>query len=126
MDNKKKKIKKNEVVDYPFIESKPLPTLYQGLPNVTSWQGITSIPTQIPPQIPWNANFSWAISAANLAGTNTWDETMSSILDKIVTTWIVAPTSTPTKIWQFYIDTVAAKVYMATGISSSTDRTILN
>ncbi len=38
----------------------------------------------------------------------------------------VAPASTPTKIGDIYIDTVLAKVYIATGTSSSSDYKILN
>jgi len=38
----------------------------------------------------------------------------------------VAPASTPTAVGQMYIDTVAAKVYVSTGTSASTDWKILN
>jgi len=41
-----------------------------------------------------------------------------------VTKGIVAPTSTPTQIGNFYIDTVAKKLYFATGIASSADWTL--
>jgi hypothetical protein len=43
-----------------------------------------------------------------------------------ISSGIVAPTSTPTKVGDIYIDTVAKKMYSATGISSSADWTILN
>lgn len=39
---------------------------------------------------------------------------------------IVAPASTPVYIGQFYVDTAAKKLYVATGISSSADWTIVN
>lgn len=42
------------------------------------------------------------------------------------TNGIVAPVSTPTSIGQTYIDTVAKKVYVATGTSSSADWTAVN
>ena len=37
-----------------------------------------------------------------------------------------APNTTPTYIGQFYVDTNAKKLYVATGTSSSNDWTILN
>lgn len=37
-----------------------------------------------------------------------------------------APSSTPTSVGQMYVDTAAAKVYVSTGTSSSSDWTILN
>lgn len=43
-----------------------------------------------------------------------------------ITTGIVAPATTPVKIGDMYIDTVANKVYIATGTSSSADYKILN
>jgi len=43
-----------------------------------------------------------------------------------ISSGIVAPASTPTKIGDIYIDTVLAKVYIATGTSSSADYKILN
>lgn len=41
-------------------------------------------------------------------------------------TGIIAPTSTPNKIGDTYIDTVLGKVYVSVGISSSADWKILN
>ena len=43
-----------------------------------------------------------------------------------LTSGIVAPTSTPIKVGDIYIDTVAKKIYCATGIASSADWTALN
>lgn len=43
-----------------------------------------------------------------------------------ITTGAVAPASTPAKIGDIYVDTVALKVYIATGIASSADYKILN
>lgn len=43
-----------------------------------------------------------------------------------VTKGIVAPSSTPRQIGDIYVDTVALKGYMATGIASSSDWKILN
>lgn len=43
-----------------------------------------------------------------------------------ITTGIVAPAVTPTKIGDIFVDTVALKVYIATGIASSADWKILN
>ena len=39
---------------------------------------------------------------------------------------IVAPTTTPNRIGDFFIDTVHAKVYCSTGLTSSADWKILN
>lgn len=39
---------------------------------------------------------------------------------------IIAPTSTPQKIGDMYIDTVLSKVYVATGTTNSSDWKILN
>lgn len=41
-------------------------------------------------------------------------------------TGVAAPNSTPSRIGQFYVDTNAKKLYVATGTSSSADWTILN
>jgi len=46
--------------------------------------------------------------------------------DKLILKWIEAPTSTPSYIWQQFVDTVAKKIYFATGTASSSDRTIVN
>lgn len=46
--------------------------------------------------------------------------------EKLVLTGLVAPTYTPKAIGLIYCDTVAAKVYISTGVSSSTDWKILN
>jgi hypothetical protein len=43
-----------------------------------------------------------------------------------VTSGVVAPSSTPTALGQMFIDTAAAKVYVSTGTSASTDWKILN
>lgn len=43
-----------------------------------------------------------------------------------ISSGIVAPTSTPTKVGDIYVDTSAKKIYCATGNSSSADWTILN
>lgn len=39
---------------------------------------------------------------------------------------IVAPTSTPSKVGNMYIDTVLGKVYVSTGVTNSADWKILN
>lgn len=39
---------------------------------------------------------------------------------------IVAPATTPSKIGDIYVNTVLAKVYIATGLSSSSDWSVLN
>lgn len=39
----------------------------------------------------------------------------------VITSGIVAPTSTPGKVGDIYIDTVLLKIYIATGSSSSAD-----
>jgi len=41
-------------------------------------------------------------------------------------TGIVAPATTPTQIGSIFINTVLAKVYMATGLTSSSDWKVLN
>lgn len=46
--------------------------------------------------------------------------------DNLVYNWTAAPTSTPKLLWDMYIDTVTKKIYIATGTSASTDRTIIN
>lgn len=43
-----------------------------------------------------------------------------------VTKGVVAPTSTPKQIGDIFVDTVLAEVYIATGIASSADWTLLN
>ncbi len=43
-----------------------------------------------------------------------------------VTQGIVAPTSTPRQIGDIYVDTVAKKLYFASGVDSSADWTIAN
>lgn len=43
-----------------------------------------------------------------------------------ISSGIVAPSSTPSKIGDIYCDTVAMKVYISTGTSSSADWRILN
>lgn len=43
-----------------------------------------------------------------------------------ITSGIIAPASTPVKVGDMYIDTVAKKLYIATGTSSSSDWTITN
>ena len=43
-----------------------------------------------------------------------------------VTSGIVAPTSTPYRLGQIYVDTTAVKVYIATGIASSSNWTLVN
>ncbi len=43
-----------------------------------------------------------------------------------ITTGVVAPASTPSKIGNIYIDTVLGKVYMSAGITNSSDWKILN
>jgi hypothetical protein len=50
----------------------------------------------------------------------------ASALIPIISTGTAAPVSTPSKIGDLYLDTVAAKVYCATGTSSSADWKILN
>ena len=49
-----------------------------------------------------------------------------SMLHKVTLSGAVAPASTPNYIGQRYIDTVAKKVYVATGTASAADWTILN
>lgn len=43
-----------------------------------------------------------------------------------ISTGIVAPTTTPAKVGDLFIDTVGKKIYSATGKTSSADWTILN
>lgn len=43
-----------------------------------------------------------------------------------ITSGVVAPSSTPEKIGNIYIDTALSKVYISTGVSSSADWKILN
>ncbi len=43
-----------------------------------------------------------------------------------ISSGIIAPTSTPTKIGNIYIDTVLGKVYISTGTTNSADWKILN
>ncbi len=44
----------------------------------------------------------------------------------IITSGVAAPTTTPKKVGDMFIDTVANKMYVATGTVSSSDWTILN
>lgn len=60
------------------------------------------------------------------SNTNSWDENLTTIVTKLVSTWATAPWSTPTNIWQIYCDTVAKKMYIAMWVASSADRIILN
>ena len=46
--------------------------------------------------------------------------------DKLILKWIEAPTITPSYVWQQFVDTVAKKIYFATGTESSDDWTIMN
>ena len=48
------------------------------------------------------------------------------ILAPTILTGVAAPTSTPKKIGDIFIDTALAQVYMSTGNSSSGDWTLLN
>ena len=43
-----------------------------------------------------------------------------------VFTGLLAPTTTPSVVGDMFIDTVAKKIYVATGIASSSDWTIVN
>lgn len=43
-----------------------------------------------------------------------------------ISSGIIAPASTPAKIGDIYVDTVAKKLYFATGITNSSDWTIAN
>lgn len=43
-----------------------------------------------------------------------------------ISSGILAPVSTPQKIGNMYVDTFAVKIYIATGVSSSADWTIVN
>ena len=43
-----------------------------------------------------------------------------------ITSGIVAPASTPSKVGDIYVDTVAKKLYFASGIASAADWTITN
>lgn len=55
-----------------------------------------------------------------------YEETQESILSKIVSNWTSAPSSTPSYLWQIYIKTDTAKVYISTGTTNSSDWTIIN
>jgi len=57
-----------------------------------------------------------------------WFNAIFRLLSKSPTifTGLVAPTTTPDKIGDMFIDTVLSKVYVATGVSSSSDWKILN
>jgi len=56
-----------------------------------------------------------------------WSE-LSTTLDSkpLITTGILAPTSTPTKIGDIFVNTTGSKVYISKGTSSSADWLILN
>ena len=43
-----------------------------------------------------------------------------------ISSGVVAPTSTPSKVGDLYVDTAATTVYVATGTGSSSDWTALN
>lgn len=43
-----------------------------------------------------------------------------------ISSGVVAPTSTPVKVGDIYVDTAAKKLYFATGTASSADWTIAN
>lgn len=70
---------------------------------------------------------------SNTSGTNTGDETNSSIITKIgytpannsntptISSGAVSPTSTPSKIGDIYVDTANYKTYVAKGTTSSSD-----
>ncbi len=58
---------------------------------------------------------NWANSVYRLLG-----------LAPTIYTGIIAPTDTPGKIGDTYIDTVLGKVYVSVGVSSSSDWKILN
>ena len=58
-----------------------------------------------------------------------WIQTLHRYIDQKVPeiyTDTTAPTSTPRKVGDMFVDTSANKVYVATGTSSSSDWTILN
>ena len=67
-----------------------------------------------------------------LVPAHTHDNTNSGLIDRlanllpIVTYGVVAPTLTPLAIGDIYVDTVLKKVYIATGIASSADWTVVN
>ena len=44
----------------------------------------------------------------------------------VISSGIVAPTSTPAKVGNMYVDTTHTKIYIATGTSSSANWTIVN
>ena len=43
-----------------------------------------------------------------------------------ISTGTAAPWTTPSAVWQTYVDTTNKKIYVATGTTNSSDRTILN
>lgn len=59
---------------------------------------------------------------------NVTAETIQEINDSmpIISSGTTAPSSTPTKVGDVYLDTTAKKTYFATGTSSSSDWTIVN
>lgn len=61
----------------------------------------------------------------------TWRNWFSRLVDLLGrtperSTGTAAPTTTPTKIGNIFVDTANAKVYVATGTASSSDWTVVN
>lgn len=66
-----------------------------------------------------------AITNPTITGTLTGDGGNTGTLP-LVTTGVVAPTTTPAAVGLIFIDTVLGKIYMSVGTSSSADWTLLN
>jgi len=86
------------------------------MPNITD--NLPNIPQDVLVQSNFWMNPTWL----------TWLNTLVGLVRRspTISTGIAAPTSIPNKIGNMYIDTVLSKVYVSTGIVSSSDWKILN
>lgn len=62
----------------------------------------------------------------NTSNVNSWDETKTSLATKLITTGTAAPATTPTVVWERFLNLVGKKAYIAMWTSSSADRIIVN
>lgn len=92
---------------------------YQG----TQWEYQYTVNESSMTQAQLDALNSW-ITAAKVTTYDWYASTISWKQDKS-TSWSWAPTSTPTFVWQQYIDTTNDKMYFATWTSSSSDWTLV-
>lgn len=92
---------------------------YQG----TQWEYQYTVNESAMTQAQLDALNSW-ITAAKVSTYDWYASTISWKQDKS-TSWSWAPTSTPTFVWQQYIDTTNDKMYFATWTSSSSDWTLV-